>query len=111
MLRLGVVSFLNSRPLVEGLTDDPRVALRFDVPARLPALLDCGAVDAALVPIVDVLRRTRRADATGPRGTDATLVGHRLLAGVLRPTRGSAATLPQASARRDTAGRGQRIAP
>jgi chorismate dehydratase len=57
VLRLGVVSFLNSRPLIAGLADDPRVELRFDVPARLPTLLDAGAVDAALVPIVDVLRR------------------------------------------------------
>lgn len=59
-IRLGVVSFLNARPLVEGLVDDPRVALRFEVPARLPELLRAGAVDAALVPIVDVLRSAGR---------------------------------------------------
>ncbi|MGE0480309.1 MAG: menaquinone biosynthetic enzyme MqnA/MqnD family protein [Phycisphaerae bacterium] len=55
-IRLGVVSFLNARPLVEGLAADPRVALRFDVPAQLPEMLRAGAVDAALVPIIDVLR-------------------------------------------------------
>jgi predicted solute-binding protein len=54
--RLGVVSFLNSRPLIAGLDRDPRVELRFDVPARLPRYLDDGRVDAGLIPIVDVLR-------------------------------------------------------
>jgi chorismate dehydratase len=58
--RLGVVSFLNSRPLIAGLDEDPRVALCYDVPARLPALLDEGKVDAALIPIVDVLRSSGR---------------------------------------------------
>ncbi len=58
--RLGVVSFLNARPLVEGLSDDPRVRLTYGVPSRLPALLDAGSVDAALVPIVDVLRSQGR---------------------------------------------------
>ena len=56
MYRLGVVSFLNSRPLIAGLDHDARVELRYEVPARLPGLLDAGAADAALVPIVDVLR-------------------------------------------------------
>jgi chorismate dehydratase len=54
--RLGVVSFLNSKPLIAGLADRSDVALTFDVPARLPQLLSTGAVDAALVPIIDVLR-------------------------------------------------------
>ena len=57
MIRLGVVSFLNARPLIEGLPARSDVHLRFDVPARLPALLDGGAVDAALVPVLDILRR------------------------------------------------------
>jgi len=56
-LRLGVVSFLNARPLIEGVVNDPGFSLIFDVPAALPALLDRGQVDAALVPIVDYHRR------------------------------------------------------
>lgn len=52
--RLGVVSYLNSRPLVQGLERDPNVELMFDVPARLPGHLESGAVDAALVPVVDM---------------------------------------------------------
>jgi chorismate dehydratase len=55
-MRLGVVSFLNSRPLIEGLDGDPRVSLAFDVPSRLADRLAGGEVDVALVPIVDVLR-------------------------------------------------------
>jgi len=57
MYRLGVVSFLNARPLIAGLADRPDVRLIYDVPARLPRGLDSGRFDAALVPIVDVLRR------------------------------------------------------
>lgn len=56
MLRLGVVSFLNSRPLIAGLRDRPDVQCVFAVPAALPGLLACGAVDTALVPTVDILR-------------------------------------------------------
>jgi chorismate dehydratase len=58
--RLGVVSFLNARPLVEGLAEDPRVELIYDVPSALSELLETGRVDAALVPIVDVLRSEGR---------------------------------------------------
>jgi chorismate dehydratase len=54
--RLGVVSFLNARPLVDGLEDQSGLRLFFDVPAALPALLFAGQVDAALVPVIDVLR-------------------------------------------------------
>lgn len=56
MHRLGVVSFLNSKPLIDGLADEPGVELVFDVPSRLPAHLESGRVDVALVPIVDVIR-------------------------------------------------------
>jgi predicted solute-binding protein len=57
LIRLGVVSFLNSRPLIDGLGDHGGVELVYDVPALLPGRLDRGEVDAALVPLVDVLRR------------------------------------------------------
>ena len=57
--RVGAVSFLNTKPLVAGLNADPDVALVFDVPARLPALLDEGVVDAALVPVVDLADKGR----------------------------------------------------
>jgi len=54
--RLGVVEFLNAKPLIAGLEVDPDVELMFDVPARLPALLESGGVEAALVPVIDLMR-------------------------------------------------------
>jgi chorismate dehydratase len=58
--RLGVVSFLNARPLIAGLAHEPRVQLTFAVPAALPDGLERGAVDVALIPIIDVLRSQGR---------------------------------------------------
>lgn len=60
MFRLGVVSYLNSRPLIEGLGGREGVQLVFDVPALQAGLLLRGEVDAALLPIVDVLRHHDR---------------------------------------------------
>ncbi len=57
--RLGVVSYLNSRPLIAGLDRDETLELTFAVPSRLPDMLDDGTVDVALVPIVDLLRPGR----------------------------------------------------
>ncbi len=57
--RLGAVSYLNTKPLVAGLGADDGIELVYDVPARLPALLDAGVVDAALVPVVDLLHKGR----------------------------------------------------
>lgn len=58
--RLGVVSFLNSKPLIEGLADRPDVELCFDVPSRLQEALDRRRVDVALVPLIDVIRSSGR---------------------------------------------------
>ncbi len=55
--RLGVVSYLNSRPLIEGLESAPDVRILYDVPARLPGLLASGEVDVALVPVIDLAQR------------------------------------------------------
>ncbi len=60
MRRLGVVSFLNSKPLICGLSDQPDLECVLDVPARLPRLLEEGAVDVALIPIIDVIRSAGR---------------------------------------------------
>ncbi|HOA73560.1 MAG TPA: menaquinone biosynthesis protein [Phycisphaerae bacterium] len=53
---MGAVSFLNTRPLVCGLDDDPRVELQYAVPSALPGLLAEGRVDAALIPVIDLAR-------------------------------------------------------
>src|SRR3990170_2355620 len=57
--RLGVVSFLNAKPLIEGLDADGTVELVHDVPSRLAELLDAGTVDAALVPVIDLAQPHR----------------------------------------------------
>jgi chorismate dehydratase len=56
IVRLGAVSYLNTRPLVEGLDTRPDVALRFDVPARCADLVVAGEVDLGLVPIIEYAR-------------------------------------------------------
>jgi chorismate dehydratase len=60
MYCLGVVSFLNARPLVEGLSTRGDVDIIYDVPAHLPRVLEAGQADAALIPIIDVLRSAGR---------------------------------------------------
>jgi len=57
--RLGVVSFLNAKPLIAGLDADGAVELVHDVPSRLAGLLDAGTVDAALVPVIDLAQPNR----------------------------------------------------
>jgi len=57
--RLGAVSFLNAKPLTAGLDGDPSIELLFDVPSRLPELLDSFRVDAALVPVIDLVQGGR----------------------------------------------------
>lgn len=60
---VGCVPYLNAKPLVWpfGGEHSP-VRVRFDVPSRLPALLDAGEVQAILVSSIEALRRPRVAD-------------------------------------------------
>jgi chorismate dehydratase len=56
-LRIGAVSYLNTVPLVRGLSELlPHAALSFDHPGRLADDLAAGRLDVALVPIVEVAR-------------------------------------------------------
>ncbi len=59
-LRVGAVSYLNTRPLIEGLGAHSDVDLVLDVPARLPGLLEAGEVDLALVPVIELTKSGRR---------------------------------------------------
>jgi chorismate dehydratase len=53
-IRLGAVSYLNTRPLVYGLEQHPdRFTLRFDVPARCAELLHANDVDLGLIPSIE----------------------------------------------------------
>ncbi len=54
MIRLGAVSYLNTRPLVYGLEHQAdRFSLRFDVPARCAELLHANDVDLGLIPSIE----------------------------------------------------------
>ncbi|MBX3393930.1 MAG: menaquinone biosynthesis protein [Phycisphaerae bacterium] len=57
---LGVVSYLNSRPLHDGLGSVPGIRLRPAVPAELIAMLDGGECEVALLPVVDYWRNRDR---------------------------------------------------
>ena len=58
-VRLGCVSYLNARPLIEGLEDavDPAdgasIQVKYNVPSRLLADLEAGLLDIALCPVID----------------------------------------------------------
>ena len=55
-LRIGAVPYLNARPLVDGLAEDPRVEYSEDHPSRLAARLHEGMLDVALASSVETLR-------------------------------------------------------
>ncbi len=54
--RIAAVSFLNAKPLIQGLGDRADVSLRTAPPADLPALLNANKTDVALVPVIDTIR-------------------------------------------------------
>jgi chorismate dehydratase len=57
VVRLGAVSYLNTKPLVYGLEHRTDLfAVRFDVPAQCAALLHEGRIDLGLIPAVEYLR-------------------------------------------------------
>ncbi len=58
--RLGVVSYLNAKPLTEGLDDDADLVLTHAVPAALAPMLDANDVDVALVPVIDLVGPGRK---------------------------------------------------
>lgn len=55
-IRVGAVGYLNARPLVYRLDEDPRFDVRFDVPARCAELLHAGTTDLGLVPSIECAR-------------------------------------------------------
>lgn len=56
MHRIGSVSYLNSKPLIEGLDSREDVSLQLAVPARLLELLEKDVCDVALLPTIDYQR-------------------------------------------------------
>jgi len=57
---LGAVSFLNAKPLLDGLETDDAIRLATAVPAALATMLDRQDVDVAMLPIVDLHRAGHR---------------------------------------------------
>ncbi len=55
-LRVGSVSYLNTKPLVYGLDSSPHIQLFLDVPSRLLEGLRQSRFDVALLPIIDYQR-------------------------------------------------------
>jgi chorismate dehydratase len=56
-VRIGAVTYLNSKPLIEGLGELlPEAELTLDYPSRLADDLEAGRLDVALVPSIEVLR-------------------------------------------------------
>lgn len=55
MHRIGAVRYLNTKPLIEGLADNPDVQLLLELPSQLASLLLANQIDAGLIPIVDFL--------------------------------------------------------
>ena len=53
MQTVAAVSFLNARPLVDGLENEPGIQLATDVPSRLLETLILGRADVALCPVID----------------------------------------------------------
>jgi len=57
-IQIGAVSYLNSRPLIEGLGELlPSANLVLDYPSRLADSLSAGRLDVALIPSVEYFRR------------------------------------------------------
>jgi chorismate dehydratase len=56
-LRVGAVSYLNTRPLIYRLQQRvPRAELLLDLPSRLADGLQTGAYDVALIPVIELFR-------------------------------------------------------
>ena len=53
-VRIGAVSYLNTKPLVFGLAERlPEAEIVFDLQSRLADDLSCGELDVALIPTVE----------------------------------------------------------
>jgi len=56
-LRVGAVNYLNSKPLIERLTDfAPQIDLTLDLPSRLADQMAAGELDVGLIPVVEFFR-------------------------------------------------------
>ena len=57
MIRVGAVNYLNTKPLIEGLTSfSSDIQLSLDLPSRLADRLAVGDLDVGLIPVVEFFR-------------------------------------------------------
>jgi len=56
VVRLGAVGYLNARPLVFGLEQNPRFDVRYDIPSECARLLHAHEIDVGLIPSIEYLR-------------------------------------------------------
>jgi len=66
--QIGMLPYLNARPLGHGLQDYPDVQIRTFPPSGQAEMLDQGLLDVALVPVVDYLSRVDRWEMAIPYG-------------------------------------------
>ena len=65
-LRVGAVNYLNTRPLIERLTDfAPAVELSLALPSRLADQLAAGEIDIGLIPVAEYFRGTNYSYVSG----------------------------------------------
>ncbi len=62
---VGCVPYINARPLVRQFADTGEVQVIYDVPSKLPALLDSGEAEAVLASAFDAISTPGRAIANG----------------------------------------------
>jgi chorismate dehydratase len=56
-IRVGAVNYLNTKPLIEGLSSyAPHAELHLDLPSRLADRLAAGDLDVALIPVIEYFR-------------------------------------------------------
>lgn len=65
-LRIGVVPYLNAKPLIYGLNQmSDAIELIFEVPSLLPDMLNHGHIDVSLIPSIEYFRNGRYAIIPG----------------------------------------------
>ncbi len=65
-LRLGVVPYMNAKPLIYGLNQyTDSIELSFEVPSLLPAMLNNDQIDVAIIPSIEYFRSGRYAIIPG----------------------------------------------
>jgi chorismate dehydratase len=56
-MRVGAVSYLNTKPLIEFMSRDPRIEMELDLPSRLADRLRTGGLDVGLIPVAEVFQQ------------------------------------------------------